>query len=89
MLFSMYAGMRIAGVTGLVVAPIVWITGVNFFKTGVLDGVMSDIHFVANDIRKTVARPVPTKTQEPPTARPAAKSGEKKKRFSFGKKSAE
>ena len=89
MLFSMYAGMRIAGVTGLVVAPIVWITGVNFFKTGVLDGVMSDIRFVANDIRKTVARPVPTKTQEPPTARPAAKSGEKKKRFSFGKKSAE
>ncbi len=89
MLFSMYAGMRIAGVTGLVVAPIVWITGVNFLKTGVLDGVMSDIRFVANDIRKTVARPVPTKTQEPPTARPAAKSGEKKKRFSFGKKSAE
>ena len=89
MLFSMYAGMRIAGVTGLVIAPIVWITGVNFFKTGVLDGVMSDIRFVANDIRKTIARPVPTKTQEPPTARPAAKSGEKKKRFSFGKKNAE
>ena len=89
MLFSMYAGMRIAGVTGLVVAPIVWITGVNFLKTGVLDGVMSDIRFVANDIRKTIARPVPTKTQEPPTARPAAKSGEKKKRFSFGKKNAE
>ena len=42
-----------------------------------------------NDIRKTVARPVPTKTQEPPAARPAAKSGEKKKRFSFGKKNAE
>ena len=102
MLFSMYAGMRIAGVTGLVVAPIVWITGVNFLKTGVLDGVMSDIRFVVNDIRKTIARPVPTKTQEPPTARPvptktqepptarpAAKSGEKKKRFSFGKKNAE
>ena len=89
MLFSMYAGMRIAGVTGLVVAPIVWITGVNFLKTGVLDGVMSDIRFVANDIRKTVARPVPTKTQEPPAARPAAKSGEKKKWFSFGKKNAE
>ena len=32
---------------------------------------------------------VQTKTQEPPTARPAAKSGEKKKRFSFGKKNAE
>ena len=39
MLFSMYAGMRIAGVTGLVVAPIVWMACVNFLlKTGVLDG---------------------------------------------------
>ncbi|MFR5788229.1 MAG: AI-2E family transporter [Christensenellales bacterium] len=36
---------------------------------------------------KTVARPVPTKTQEPPAARAAAKAGEKKKRFSFGRKS--
>ena len=86
MLFSMYAGMRIAGVTGLVVAPIVWITCVNFLKTGVLDGFLGDIRFVANDIRQTVARPVPTKTQEPPAARAAAKAGEKKKFFSFGRK---
>ena len=86
MLFSMYAGMRIAGVTGLVVAPIVWITCVNFLKTGVLDGFLGDIRFVANDIRQTVARPVPTKTQEPPAVRAAAKAGEKKKRFSFGRK---
>ena len=33
MLFSMYAGMRIAGVTGLVVAPIVWIYNGIYPKT--------------------------------------------------------
>ena len=80
MLFSMYAGMQIAGVTGLVVAPIVWITGVNFLKTGILDGVYSDIRFVAADIRRMTARPVPTKTQEPPSPT-APHSDEKKRRF--------
>ncbi len=85
MLFSMYAGMRIAGVTGLVIAPIIWITFMNFIKTGILDGVFDDIRFVADDIRKTVSRPVPTKTQEPPSRKPA-KADEKKRRFAFGKK---
>ncbi len=82
----MYAGMRIAGVTGLVVAPIVWITCVNFLKTGVLDGVLGDIRFVADDIRQTVSRPVPTKTQEPPSRAPRQSGDEKKRRFSFGRK---
>ena len=85
MLFSMYAGMRIAGVTGLIIAPIIWITFMNFIKTGILDGVFDDIRFVADDIRKTVSRPVPTKTQEPPSRKPA-KADEKKRRFAFGKK---
>ena len=85
MLFSMYAGMRIAGVTGLIIAPIIWITVMNFVKTGILDGVFDDIRFVADDIRKTVSRPVPTKTQEPPS-RKTNKTDEKKHRFSFGKK---
>ena len=85
MLFSMYAGMRIAGVTGLIIAPIIWITFMNFIKTGILDGVFNDIRFVADDIRKTVSRPVPTKTQEPPSRKPA-KADEKKRRFAFGKK---
>ena len=43
----------------------------NFIKTGILDGVFDDIRFVADDIRKTVSRPVPTKTQEPPSLKPA------------------
>lgn len=65
MLFSMYAGMQLCGITGLVVAPIVWITGVNFLRTGILDGFFADIRFVIGDIRRRIARPVPTRTQDP------------------------
>lgn len=65
MLFSMYAGMQLYGITGLVVAPIVWITGVNFLRTGILDGFFADIRFVIGDIRHRIARPVPTRTQDP------------------------
>lgn len=72
MLFSMYAGMRLYGVTGLVIAPIVWITGINFIRTGILSGVLSDIRFVITDVRGIIARPIPTRTQEPPS--PAARS---------------
>ena len=74
MLFSMYAGMQLAGVTGLVIAPIIWIAAVNFIKTGALDGFFSDVHFVAEDIRQTLERPVPTKTTEPPVAHRGEKS---------------
>ena len=82
MLFSMYAGMQLAGVTGLVVAPIIWIAAVNFVKTGALDGFFADVRFVAGDIRRTLQRPVPTKTTEPP----AAHRGEKTRLFSRKKK---
>lgn len=68
MLFAMYAGMKLAGVTGLVVAPIIWIAAVNFLRTGIFDGFFDDIRFVAGDIRRYIARPVPTKTTEPPDA---------------------
>ena len=82
MLFSMYAGMQLAGVTGLVIAPIIWIAAVNFIKTGALDGFFSDVRFVATDIRQTLERPVPTKTTEPPVAH----RGEKSRLFSRKKK---
>ena len=57
MLFSMYAGMRLAGVTGLIVAPILWIAAVNFCRTGIFDGVVSDWKIIVGDIRALVARP--------------------------------
>ena len=65
MLFSMYAGMKLYGVTGLVVAPIIWIAAANFLKTGILNGVYADIKFVVSDIQAYIARPVPTQTSEP------------------------
>ena len=65
MLFSMYAGMQLYGVTGLIVAPILWITAVNFLRTGIFDGFFADIRFVVADIRLAIARPVPTRTHDP------------------------
>lgn len=73
MLFSMYAGMQLYGITGLVVAPIIWITGVNFLRTGILDGFFADIRFVVSDIRRRIARPVPTRTQDPEKSLPRKK----------------
>lgn len=73
MLFSMYAGMQIAGVTGLVVAPIIWIAVANFLRTGVFDGFFADVRFVFDDLSRTLARPVPTRTTEPPSAAAAAR----------------
>lgn len=65
MLFSMYAGMQLYGVTGLIVAPILWITCVNFLRTGIFDGFFADVRFVVADIRRVIARPVPTRTHDP------------------------
>ena len=77
MLFSMYAGMRIAGVTGLVVAPIVWITGVNFFKTGVLDGVMQ--RYPLRRERHPQDRRAPRADQDTGAADRAPRSQERRK----------
>lgn len=76
MLVSMYAGMQLAGVTGLIVAPIIWIGVVNFLRTGIFDGFFSDVRFVAHDIQSYIARPVPTKTVEPPSVS-GSRRGEK------------
>ena len=82
MLFSMYAGMKLYGVTGLVIAPIIWIAAVNFLRTGIFSGVLSDLQFVVSDVRAYIARPEPTKTTEPPD--PGAVREERKKgQFTF------
>ena len=51
--------------TGLIVAPILMITAVNFLRTGIFDGFFADIRFVVADIRLAIARPVPTRTHDP------------------------
>ena len=83
MLFSMYAGMRIAGVTGLIVAPIIWIAVVNFLRTGIFDGFFADLKFVIADISRMTERPVPVQTTDPDDA-PAPKSSVHKFRFPIG-----
>lgn len=90
MLFSMYAGMKLYGVAGLVIAPIIWITAVNFLRTGIFNGVLADIRFVAGDIRAQTARPVPTKTTEPPApgAREDKRRGTRAPRWRRGGKDA-
>ena len=82
MLFSMYAGMKLYGVTGLVIAPIIWIAAVNFLRTGIFSGVISDLQFVISDMRAYIARPVPTKTTEPPEPS-VVRVESKKSRFAF------
>lgn len=68
MLFAMYAGMKLYGVTGLVVAPIIWIGAVNFLRTGVLNGFFDDVRFVLRDIQGYIARPEPPRTTDPADA---------------------
>ena len=82
MLFSMYAGMKLYGITGLVVAPIIWIAAVNFLRTGIFSGVLSDLRFVISDVRAYIARPEPTKTTEPPEPS-GVRVESKKSRFAF------
>ncbi|WP_102409722.1 sporulation integral membrane protein YtvI [Beduinella massiliensis] len=70
MLFWMFAGMKVAGVTGLVVAPIVGIAVTNFWRTGIFDGFRQDLRVIVADVRSIIARPLPP--EDPP--RPGRKN---------------
>lgn len=62
MLFSMYAGMKLYGITGLILAPIIWIAAVNFWRTGILDGFFSDLKIIAIDVRNLMTNPLTQET---------------------------
>ena len=49
-LVSIYVGMRLAGVLGMILGPIVCLVVINIGKTGVFDGVMTDLKLAARDI---------------------------------------
>lgn len=70
MLFAMYAGMKLYGVMGLVIAPIVWIGAVNFLRTGILNGFLCDLHAVWSDIRAYISRPEPTQVENSDRPKP-------------------
>lgn len=59
MLVSMYAGMKLYGITGLIIAPIVWIAIVDFCRTGIFGGIMGDLRVITADVRALIARPIP------------------------------
>ncbi|MDO4741668.1 MAG: sporulation integral membrane protein YtvI, partial [Eubacteriales bacterium] len=90
MLFSMYAGMILAGVTGLIIAPILWIAVVNFVRTGIFDGLFEDICFVAADISHMLERPESNRREpiDPEEKKPEKKTGDsdpqKKRWLPFG-----
>jgi len=51
-LLSIYVGMQLGGVVGLILGPIVAMVLVNLYKAGVFDGWINDIKAVVEDIRK-------------------------------------
>ena len=54
-LVSIYVGMRLGGVLGMVLGPVVFLIVINIGKLGVLDGVLSDVRLAVGDIRALLA----------------------------------
>ena len=48
-LVSMYVGMRLAGVLGMILGPIVCLVVINVCRTGIFDGLMADVSLAAAD----------------------------------------
>ena len=49
-LISIYVGMKLAGVMGMILGPVVCMVVINVVKLGVLDGAMDDVRLAAGDI---------------------------------------
>lgn len=49
-LVSIYVGMRLAGVLGMILGPVVVLVVINIGKSGVFDGVLADLSLAAGDI---------------------------------------
>lgn len=49
-LISIYVGMRVAGVTGMILGPIVTLVVLNLLGLGVLDGTKADLRLAAEDL---------------------------------------
>jgi len=55
-LFSIYAGMKLGGVWGMIGGPIIAMVAVNVYKAGIFDGITKDAKDVAADIMQLLAR---------------------------------
>ena len=49
-LISIYVGMRLAGVVGMILGPVVTLVAINLGKSGIFDGVLADLSLAARDI---------------------------------------
>lgn len=50
-LVSIYVGMKLAGVTGMIFGPVVFLVIINICKAGVFDGMVADVKRAAADVR--------------------------------------
>lgn len=54
-LVSIYAGMRLAGVLGMVLAPILCLVGLDLYRSGLLDRTLADLRMAGEDISAILA----------------------------------
>lgn len=50
-LMSIYVGMRLAGVAGMILGPVVLLVALNICQAGVFDGLMADLRLAAGDFK--------------------------------------
>lgn len=66
-LMSIYVGMRLAGVPGMILGPVVCMVVVNICSLGVFDGVLADLRLAARDVSSLLKnRPPLPPPEEPP-----------------------
>lgn len=66
-LMSIYVGMRLAGVPGMILGPVVCMVAVNVCSLGVFDGVLADLRLAARDVSSLLKnRPPLPPPEEPP-----------------------
>lgn len=66
-LMSIYVGMRLAGVPGMILGPVVCMVAVNICSLGVFDGVLADLRLAARDVSSLLKnRPPLPPPEEPP-----------------------
>ena len=56
-LISLYVGMRLAGVLGMILGPIVCLVAINVARTGIFDGLVADLSLAVRDIVALLRRP--------------------------------
>ena len=56
-LISLYVGMRLAGVLGMILGPIVCLVAINVARTGIFDGLVADLSLAVRDIAALLRRP--------------------------------